>query len=77
MEKRKTAEERARIFADLTPDQKQDIQIAVCRNIDEFNKIMAGNPLLTFYMQDDLAELLEHAKKMDSLVKLFNKFLRP
>ena len=77
MEKRKTAEEKARIFADLTPDQKQDIQIEVCRKIDEFNKIMAGSPLLTFYMQEDIEELLAATQRMESLVKLFNKFLRP
>ena len=73
----KTPHEKAKQFAEMNNEQKQDIQIKVCSRIDEINKVIANSPLLAFYMEEDIAELTEQIKRMEYVCNMFDRFLKP
>lgn len=74
---RKNPEEKYKEYSTLSKEQKQNIQIEICKKLDEINKIMADNPILAYNMQEDINELFSMMKNIDNLCKMFDRFLRP
>ena len=68
------AKEQYKKFAALSEEEKQDLQIKICKNLDSIAKIYAENPMLSFYQLEFVEGMKDDLIKTAFLIKTFERF---
>ena len=76
MDKKKTPMEMYLKYKSLSTEQQENMQIQMCKQLDEINRIVALEPLLAFNLKDEVEFLYEVTKQAEDLLIILKKHIK-
>ena len=61
-------------FNNMTKEQREDLQIEICKRLDNISKIYAENPMLSFFQLGYIKDMESSLKNTAFLIKTFARF---